>query len=338
MTSAAREKKFYVWDTYWDTNQVYSFGIDNQPRVAATLANFWAWLAGALPPGSNVLDVACGNGAAALILSRAAKKAGRPMTVTGIDEAAIDPVRTVPEHATDLAEITFRPRVAMEDLPFPDASFDAVISQFGFEFGNPAAGLMEAARVIKTNGTLAVLALPSGSVAVNAARKSLKQARYLLAESGLFGSALTMIREYYAAPGDLAEEKFQAELADFSKAVEKMFNRFDESEIGILSVIVSCLYKIFADRRTVQADVQLAAIETARTRLAHYAARDQAIIKAAVPDGNLGPFRPALLAAGFALTDSRAVLAQGHGILAFQIIAVRLPPKAPPPAQPQQPA
>ena len=334
MTPPVREKKFYVWDTYWDTNQAHSFGVDTQPRVAATFASFWAWLAGALPPGSKVLDVACGNGSAALAMVRAAKNAGKPMTVTAVDEAAIDPVRTVPEHAGDLSLINFQPRVAMEALPFEDASFDAVISQFGFEFGNPGLGLMEAARVLKPNGALAVLALPSGSVAVNAARKSLKQARHLLAESALFDSALTMVREYYAAPGEAAEQKIQAELATFSAIVEKMFNKFDESEIGILSVIVSCLYKVFADRKTAQPDVQMAAIETARTRLAHYAARDQAIIKAAVPDGNLGPFRPALVAAGFAMTDSRALLAQGHGILAFQMTAVRLPPAPQPQAAP----
>ena len=317
------EKKFFVWDTYWDTTQIQSFGIDAKPVAAGALAQFWAAAVRPLPPSSNVLDIACGNGAAALAMLRAAWRAGSALSITGIDEASIDPVRTTPEHAEELGAIAFKPRVAMETLPFGDGVFDAVASQFGFEFGNPAAGLAEAARVLRPGGMVAILALPGSSEAVTIAKKTLKQARYLLAESHLFESAVNMIRGYYEAPGETAEAKMQVDLEQFCREVEKAFHRFDASEVGILSAIVSCLYKVFADRKVAPAEAQVAAIETARTGLAHYAARAQATIKAAITDGNLGPFRPALAAAGLTLTDTRAVLAQGHGILAYQILAVR---------------
>jgi ubiquinone/menaquinone biosynthesis C-methylase UbiE len=78
-------------------------------------------------PGQRVLDVACGSGTAALVAAR------RYCEVAGIDyvPALVDRARQraqIEGYAVD-----FRVGDAQE-LPFPDATFDAVVSVYGMQF------------------------------------------------------------------------------------------------------------------------------------------------------------------------------------------------------------
>lgn len=330
MTGPTQDQRFYVWDTYWDASRLYSFGIEPASGPAAALDRHWQSLVPHLQPGGAILDMACGNGAASLALIRAAIAGGGTLAITGVDEALIDPRRYLPEHADLLGLIDFRPRTAMESLPLGDGSCDTAISQFGVEFGNPVRALTEAARVLKPKGFLSILVLPAQSKAFQAARKAVSQARYLLAEADLFGTAQKMVQTYHEGPREAAELKMQEDLAAFCKTVELAFRKFDESEIGVLSVAVSCLYKVFADRKTQAVEDQLIAVQTARTGVALYAARAQATIKAAIPDGNVAVLRAALATTGFTLTDIRQLAVSGHGLLAYQIAAMRAesPPAA----------
>lgn len=101
-------------------------------------------------PGQRVLDVACGTG----ILGRqVASRTGPTGAVTGLD-----PSPGMLEVARRLApNLEWRQGVA-ESLPFPDASFDAVVSQFGLMFFEDRhEALREALRVLVPSGRLAVL-------------------------------------------------------------------------------------------------------------------------------------------------------------------------------------
>lgn len=313
-------KKIYIWDTYWDSNLVHCFGVNVQAPVTAALDMSWAMTVRGLPPGAVVLDLACGNGAAALAMART----GQTLAITGIDEAAIAPAANVPEHADLLAAMTFRPRTAMEALPFPDASFDLVASQFGVEFAvSPQAALAEAMRDLKPGGRLAVLALPHASRAVIDARIALKQARHLLADSALFANAIAMVRAYHAATDATAEEVIRKGLDHFCREVEKTFAPFHENEVGVLSAIVFCLYQVFTYRRSTTNAEQLLAVETARTRLAHYAARAQSVLKAALPDPTLGSLTAALGMLGAKAVEIQPLMAQNHGLVAVRLAARR---------------
>ncbi|HSM39612.1 MAG TPA: class I SAM-dependent methyltransferase [Afifellaceae bacterium] len=100
-------------------------------------------------PGQDVLDVACGTG---VLAGAAARRIGSGGTVTGLDcnESMLDIARRC------------RPEIEWisgqaESLPFADARFDAVASQFGLMFfeDRPQA-LSEMWRVLKPGGRLAV--------------------------------------------------------------------------------------------------------------------------------------------------------------------------------------
>ncbi|MBX7197766.1 MAG: class I SAM-dependent methyltransferase [Rhodospirillaceae bacterium] len=313
-------KKIFIWDTYWDSSLVHCFGVNVQAPVTAALERAWYDVARLMPAGGAILDLGCGNGAVPLAMARA----GGGFAITGIDEAAIDPVNNVPDHAELFGAMRFLPRTAMETLPFPDASFDLVTSQFGIEFsGNSPAALAEAMRVLKPGGRLVIMALPHASRAVSDARIALKQARHLLGDSTLFATAIRMVKEYHAATDASAEDVMRQGLDQFCGEVEKTFAPFPDNEVGVLSAMVFCLYQVFTHRRTTTNAEQMMAVETLRTRLAHYGARAQATLKAAMPDTALSPFTATLGTLGAKSMEILPLMAPGHGIVAIRLTARR---------------
>lgn len=99
--------------------------------------------------GDSVLDVACGTG---VLACAALERVGPQGVVAGVDPNA-DMLAVARRKST---RIEWREGRA-ESLPFPDRSFDAVVSQFGMMFfdDRPAA-LGEMMRVLRPDGRIAV--------------------------------------------------------------------------------------------------------------------------------------------------------------------------------------
>jgi SAM-dependent methyltransferase len=103
-----------------------------------------------LAPGTRVLDVACGTGNLALPAARAGA------VVTGVDIAT-----NLLEQARARAAAEGLPAKFVEGdaekLPYPDASFDAVISMFGVMFApRPELAAAELLRVCRPGGRIAL--------------------------------------------------------------------------------------------------------------------------------------------------------------------------------------
>lgn len=105
--------------------------------------------AAALRPGHRALDVACGTG----VLAREARRRVGP----GGSVAAVDPDAGMLEVARRIDPgVEWREGFA-EALPWPDGSFDAVMSQFGLMFfADREQALREMLRVLRPGGRLAV--------------------------------------------------------------------------------------------------------------------------------------------------------------------------------------
>lgn len=104
--------------------------------------------------GSRVLDVACGTGGVALRAARAGAD------VVGIDISADQLAKARRAAAAEGLEIRFDEGDAQE-LPYPDAEFDAVASVFGAIFGaDHARTAAELARVCRAGGRLVLTAWP----------------------------------------------------------------------------------------------------------------------------------------------------------------------------------
>ena len=100
-------------------------------------------------PGQRVLDVACGTG---VLAREAASRTGPTGSV-----AALDPNIGMLSVAKELTPAVDWHQGVAESLPFPDDSFDAVVSQFGLMFfTDRAQALREMLRVLTPRGRLAV--------------------------------------------------------------------------------------------------------------------------------------------------------------------------------------
>jgi ubiquinone/menaquinone biosynthesis C-methylase UbiE len=118
------------------------------PALFAEWAPLLVDLAG-VTPGQSVLDVACGTG---IVARTAAERLGGAGRVTGVDvnEGMLAVARRV------RPDLEWRAADAA-GLPFPDASFDAVLCQMALMFfPDRRRALAEMARVATSGGTVAV--------------------------------------------------------------------------------------------------------------------------------------------------------------------------------------
>ena len=144
----ARHRTMWAWGDY--------------PRIAhelvAPLGEVVVDAAG-IGPGQRVLDVAAGTGNAAT----AAARRGAEVVASDLTPELVEAGR---REASD-AGLALEWQVAdAEDLPFPDASFDAVVSSIGVMFApHHQAAADELVRVCRPGGTISVLSwTPAGFI------------------------------------------------------------------------------------------------------------------------------------------------------------------------------
>ena len=132
-----------AWEKWWqhaaENGQTHCLPFLDQPTKDALL-RFWGDFAKPLPKAAKCIDLASGSG---IVISMMLHH--RPdLQCTGIDAS--------PQVGTVSRDWESRPGVRMENLPFGDATFDAVTSQFGLEYGDRMAATDEVVRVLKIGG------------------------------------------------------------------------------------------------------------------------------------------------------------------------------------------
>lgn len=121
-----------------------------------------------LRAGEKVLDVATGTGNTAIAAAR------RWCTVTGIDFVPVLLERARERARVERCQIDFRDGDA-ESIPFPDESFDVVLSTFGVMFSlDQKRAAEEMLRVCRPGGRLGMTNFPPDSLAAMFARANSK--------------------------------------------------------------------------------------------------------------------------------------------------------------------
>jgi ubiquinone/menaquinone biosynthesis C-methylase UbiE len=143
-----------AWDAYWDQPRLAACLRDEQGNYSGVIAARWAVFFSDLKKQSNILDIATGNGAVALMALECSDRLGLGFSIHGIDSANIDPAASIPELRLQLERIDFLGNVKSEALPYDDNSFDAVSGQYALEYSRLDRSLSEISRVIRPGGEL----------------------------------------------------------------------------------------------------------------------------------------------------------------------------------------
>lgn len=144
--TAANEK---AWGDFWSQQRrgEGSGGClpDGWRGIEETQREAWSGFAVHLPESCPVLDLATGDGR----VMRWLQEERRELDLVGVDLA--------PELPPAPEGTSVKPGVPMEELPFTDGEFGAVVSQFGVEYGDVAKVAAETARVLAPGGMVGLI-------------------------------------------------------------------------------------------------------------------------------------------------------------------------------------
>lgn len=171
----------WAWRDFWRAGRAASCLPGDSANEAEILAH-WRAVFGGCADGSRILDIATGNGIVLRQAQAAATETERRFELTGIDLARIDPRRHTGDAA--LESIRFLGGIDAKRLPFAEAEFDVVASQYGLEYADLEPALGEAGRVLRVDGRLEWLAHSPESIVVRQNRAQHGEVDLLLAADG----------------------------------------------------------------------------------------------------------------------------------------------------------
>jgi ubiquinone/menaquinone biosynthesis C-methylase UbiE len=140
-------------------------GYDTQTRIL--LGSLYAGIAddaaAAAPDGARLLEVGCGPGHLSLQL---ASRQGFDVTGLDLDPAMVERARANTDRSGNGRDRRLTFLVGdVASLPFPDGSFDLVVSTLSMHhWADPAAGMSEIARVLRPGGRALIWDLRPGVV------------------------------------------------------------------------------------------------------------------------------------------------------------------------------
>lgn len=138
------------------------------------------------------------------------------MNIDAVDAAAINPRSHVPDPQQLLSNVHFHGGVRIEVLPFADDTFDAVVSQFGFEYAHEEQAAVEAARILAPWGRMRIVMHARDGAVSRDIGLRVERLRTALAENG--PATLILILARASESGDQAT--IERKLPHLAAAVE----------------------------------------------------------------------------------------------------------------------
>ena len=200
-----------AWNMFWEQNaRGGASGClpHSWQAIEQAQKKIWQGFAALIATNAKLLDLATGD--------------GRVLAWIGADGADLEchGVDLAPNLAPAPPRVTLHSGVPMEELPFEDVSFDAVTSQFGFEYGDTARVATEIARVLKPGGRVGLMMHRGDGPIVAHNRTRRAQLEWALEEKAI----VTKTRQSIGAGSDLtpalpyATETVQEGLAQYGES------------------------------------------------------------------------------------------------------------------------
>lgn len=314
-----------IWSQYWHFDRIAScFDGAGQTNYADEIADGWRRFFEKLPDGARILDLCTGNGAAALIAAETARERAGNFRIVAVDQADIDPASHVSRHEEDYASIIFLRGTEIEGLPFPRASFAAVISQYGIEYTDLDRSLPEAVRMVARGGRLRFVVHAADGVVARDSRAVIADADLLIEEIDLPGNATRCFEAVLAVErggGDtaLADTHFAA----FQTALERTARHVPQAaDRTMFKNSGAVLLDTFQRRSHFDLEQLLAKAEQVRTEIGAHRGRLDALVHAARSAKQAGAMADRLNALG-GVAASRPL--EGPQGLIGHVVAARFP-------------
>jgi SAM-dependent methyltransferase len=302
-----------MWTEYWRGGRQSC--LDEMPVASRQhLEALWrTWFAD-LPPATALLDCATGSGDVARLAWQIGNDARRNLQIVGVDLALIEPDASISD-ANSILRLAGG--VDLARLPFPCATFDCAVSQFGVEYAKATETLPEIARVLRPGGRGLFIMHHAGSAITLAARERIAAFSEVVGGGRAFelGARLFELMARRAPQGDVA-----AASAQFGQSVQDLHNALSARPVADTNVadIVSFLFDLARTARLVDPLDALRRLAEARERIAAWALRQQAQIAAARDRDGIQVFKAALENHGLASEDPAEIRDADGILLAWQ--------------------
>ncbi len=182
-----------TWGRYWAAGADHSCFGSLPPDYGPTIRKIWDSEFDALPVASRTLDIGTGSGVLAKLWAAHRSSRSGDARLDAIDLVDDMPPWFSAEGGAKSTGITFHGATRAERLPFPDATFDLAISQYGFEYAVEAQACPELRRVLRPHGRLLLVVHHADSAPAAFARQDLAHARWLLASGGLAEASAALL-------------------------------------------------------------------------------------------------------------------------------------------------
>lgn len=181
------------WSRYWAGGALHSCATSFEGNYDDAIGGFWRTVCASLSASERILDVATGNGALPRLLVDTLAPSARLPEIDAVDIADIAPPWLDGLAPEVVQRVRFHPRVAVEALPFADASFDLVISQYGLEYSDLERSVDELLRVMQPAARVALVLHHVDSLPVRLGRAEVLEIDWLLQPGGLLQRAKRLV-------------------------------------------------------------------------------------------------------------------------------------------------
>lgn len=310
------------WEVYYRNGAIATCPTAADGGYDLDVRQAWVEFFATLPNQASILDVGTGNGVVAQIAAETAAISGRVWDVHATDLADIDPLRYVTDGAKRLAGITFYPRVATEQLPFPEHRFDAVSGHYALEYTDTSRALAEIHRVLKPGAEAQFIIHSDTSALVGNAKVSLRDTELVLRDTQLYRRVHRLVSMVEVTAGTTDQA-----VADLRSAIQTVKRALaDAQKVGgghVLSVALNATQQLLAARNSMQPQPLGLEVDRAESELQASARRLQDLVEHARDEQGMELIQQQAAAAGFGLIERLPQYHGGRNLVGWQLLLRR---------------
>ena len=325
------------WLQFWRHGSVTTFERSGNPNYDGEIREFWERQFATLTHEARVVDLATGNGAVALLAAEYSAAHDMQFAIEALDKAAIEPQRDVGDADAArqwLDKVRFRGNAPNEQTGLDSASVDLVTSQYGFEYGDPAASAREVTRILKPGGRIALITHHANSVVVREAREGLEQHRLCLDQERLLEKAGQVVEAMTRAGSaferrllrhDGKAEHLRRKLNASVERVQQQAAGFSDPGNGI-GFILQGLSSVFAPG--LEVPQRRETIRRLRESCTAYRRRMEDLLAATPSEGAFDRLLDHLRSAGIAVEGWFPLIYRGEALMGWAVAGNRPPEEA----------